>query len=200
LTLFLSKTGVISDRLRTKDVESNLRALIRMRTLRQHMERLRLLLDLARKREKLRKARLLLISDAIEAVLPPLQTSSSSSTVESLATISLSGSDFFDYSTSAAATATPNQGRVVRTPQLQSEISAAVTARALSYPRRRDQSHRSPGSAGSRSWPRPSRVGPPLRFRARCALPRRRWASLARRRVPLVARTFRRRGAVRRRQ
>jgi hypothetical protein len=66
----------------------------------------------------------------------------SSSTVESLATISLSGSDFFDYSTSAAATATPNQGRVVRTPQLQSEISAAVTARALSYPRRRDQSRR----------------------------------------------------------
>jgi len=144
LTLFLSRTGVVSDRLRTKDVESNLRALIRMRTLRQHLERLRLLLDLARRREKLRRARLHMISDAIEAVLP-VKRSSSSSTISSSSSsaiiappISISGAEFFDYATSAAATAIPSQGRV-RTPQLQSQMSETIAARAITYPRRRNQ-------------------------------------------------------------
>lgn len=143
LTLFLSRTGVVSDRLRTKDVESNLRALIRMRTLRQHLERLRLLLDLARRREKLRRARLHMISDAIEAVLPVQRTSSSTASSSSSSAviappISISGEEFFDYSTSAAATAIPSQGRV-RTPQLQSQMSETIAARAITYPRRRNQ-------------------------------------------------------------
>jgi len=115
-----------------------------MRTLRQHLERLRLLLDLARRREKLRRARLHMISDAIEAVLP-VKRSSSSSTISSSSSsaiiappISISGAEFFDYATSAAATAIPSQGRV-RTPQLQSQMSETIAARAITYPRRRNQ-------------------------------------------------------------
>jgi hypothetical protein len=80
-----------------------------------------------------------MISDAIEAVLPAKPASSSSSSSNTAtAPISITGEEFFDYSTSAAATAIPSQGRV-RTPQLQSLMSETIAARAITYPRRRNQ-------------------------------------------------------------
>lgn len=58
LTLFSPRSGVITHRQREQEVRSNQRALQRMRALRFQLERLRILVDLCRRREKLRRARM----------------------------------------------------------------------------------------------------------------------------------------------
>ena len=138
LCLFSPRMGFISERARTKDVESNVRALTRLKTLRQHLERLRLLLDLTRKRERFRRQRVACVSAAVESLLPQ-EVACVPSSAAPASGRAPTAAELFDYQISAVVKAQPSAGPAPTS-------AAALAVRQQGYSRRRDQ-------ARTQAWP-----------------------------------------------
>lgn len=129
LTLYSPRGGILTYKARQRDIQTNERALMRLRMLRHAMEKLRILIDLARKREKVRRNRLTVINNVVQTMVTTTQEDEHGSGSKKLSTGTTP-------KTKATAVTTPrkNTGSSTANPTTKGNNSYPSSKDLFSYP------------------------------------------------------------------